>query len=308
MSDSWWEMRIFCDSFQEESIYWRLETWGSRGTATEVKGKNCLIRAYIPEAEAQLSKFKEMDRALRLDAVKLELDPPEILWKIIEEEDWASSWKQYWEPTEIGDRFLIYPGWLSVPKNLERSILLLDPGAAFGTGTHPTTQLCIESLEMRLGFSQTNKDVLVDVGCGSGILSVAALLLGAKHVYSLDVDPLAVSSAAENRGLNSINPEKMTIIEGTLEDLTELKQQKVDGIICNILAEPIVEMIPQFNAIANANTWGVLSGILLDKAKRVADALESNGWIVATLWKRGEWCCLNIRRADKPIAKNQKSI
>ena len=205
---------------------------------------------------------------------------------------------------------IVYPEWLEVPQDSQRAVLRLDPGAAFGTGTHPTTQLCLESLEMRLGFARTNKDILLDIGCGSGILSIASVLLGAKKVYSVDTDPLAVSSALSNRDLNQIGADRIEIREGSIAELMPLKDLGVDGIVCNILAEVIIDMIPQMSAISNTNTWGILSGILLDKAKWVADTLENNGWIVATLWKRDLWCCLNIRRVERQIIqrKNLKKI
>ncbi|MGF1490259.1 MAG: 50S ribosomal protein L11 methyltransferase [Prochloraceae cyanobacterium] len=306
MSNSWWEIRIFCDLMQEESVYWRLESLDSRGTAMEVKDKHCLIRAYVPQRRGQFSGFKRFVDRLAIDAKQLDLIPPKVEWDTMDDRDWATSWKQYWQPTEIGDRLIVYPSWIEAPdssKDSPRSVLRLDPGAAFGTGTHPTTQLCLESLEMRLGFAKTNKNLLLDIGCGSGILSIAAVLLGAKQVYAVDTDPLAVSSARANRDLNQIDSDRIEVARGSIDRLMPLKDRGVDGIVCNILAEVIIELIPQINAISNDNTWGILSGILLDKAKNVADELETSGWIVATLWKREQWCCLNIRRAARSLIK-----
>ncbi len=301
MSNSWWEIRILCDPIQEESIYWRLESLDSRGTAMEIKENLCLIRAYVPQRRGQFSGFKKFVDRLALDADTLNLTHPKVEWDSVSEQDWATSWKQYWQPTPIGDRLIVYPSWLEVPEQESRSVLRLDPGVAFGTGTHPTTQLCLESLEMRLGFAKTNKNILVDIGCGSGILSIASILLGAKKVYAVDTDPLAISSAKANRDLNQIDNRAIEISQGSIAQLMPLQKNGVDGIVCNILAEVIIELVPQINAISNINTWGILSGILLDKAKNVADVLENSGWIVATLWKREQWCCLNIRRANKSL-------
>lgn len=297
MIHSWWEIQVLCDPALEESVFWRLETFGCRGTASQSQNNSCLVQAYLPEQEAHLLDLAALSLMLRQDGLCMETAPPVVQWHLIDEQDWASSWKQYWKPTEIGDRFLIYPDWLDSPPPSERLILRLDPGVAFGTGTHATTQLCLESLEMRLGFEPSNDAVVADIGCGSGILSIGALLLGATQAYAVDIDSQAVQAARHNRQLNQISAEKMIIEPGSVEQLIELVEQPVDGILCNILAEVIIDLIPKFDAIAKPQTWGILSGILLDQAKPIADTLEQQGWIVATLWKRKEWCCFNIRRS-----------
>ena len=252
----------------------------------------------LPEERGQLLDLAALALWMRQDALCVGQQPPIVKWDLIDEEDWASSWKQHWQPQEVGDRFLIYPAWLPLPEKCDRSLLRLDPGVAFGTGTHATTQLCLESLEMRLGYEPPEGEVIVaDIGCGSGILSLAAILLGATKAYAVDIDSLAVRSARANRKLNGIAPSSMVVEKGSIERLRKLLEGPVDGILCNILAEVIVDFIPQLEAIAKPTTWGVLSGILLDQAKPIADTLEQHGWIVAALWKRKEWCCFNIRRS-----------
>jgi ribosomal protein L11 methyltransferase len=261
-----------------------------------MKSDSCLMLAYLPEEKAGLLDLAALSLWLRQDALCAGLPLPAMRWDLIEEEDWASSWKQHWEPQEVGDRFLVYPAWLQVPQNSDRIILRLDPGVAFGTGAHATTQLCLESLEMRLGFDD-KECVVADIGCGSGILSIGAVLLGATKVYALDTDPLAVRSTVSNRQLNRIKPQQLVAELGSIDRLKEISQEPIDGFLCNILAEVIIDLIPQFNDFSKPNSWGVLSGILLDQAKPIADTLEQNGWIVATLWKRQDWCCFNIRRS-----------
>lgn len=306
MANTWWELQILCEPELEDSVFWRLEDFGSRGTASETKGNSFFVKAYLPSFQAQLLDLAALSLLLRQDALCLGAAIPTLRWQLIDEEDWATSWKQYWQPQEIGDRFLINPAWLPLPEKSDRVIIRLDPGVAFGTGNHATTQLCLESLEMRLsGVAQSFVDsgskqeplFIADIGCGSGILSIGAVLLGAEKVYAVDTDPLAVQSTFSNRALNDISPERLVPAEGSVDILKKLIERPVDGIVCNILADVIIQLVPEMSAIAKPSTWAIFSGILLEQSKSVADALEQNGWVVATLWKRKEWCCLNVRRS-----------
>lgn len=299
MSDRWWEIIVLCDPILEESVYWRLDEFGCSGTATETKDELSLIRAYISELVVQSLDLSSLSVSLSQDAAMLETSPPEIQWNLIEEEDWSSNWQKYWQPQTIGDRFLIYPAWLDNPSDSSRLLLRLDPGAAFGTGTHPTTQLCLESLEMRLAEEDAEPDKLViaDIGCGSGILSIGALLLGVEKVYAVDTDPLAVKTCGRNAQLNQLDESRFAITEGSIDELLSI-DKPVDGIVCNILVETIIDLFPKFNKITHDHSWAILSGILLEQADAIADVIEANGWTVAALWKRRDWCCFNIRRSE----------
>lgn len=297
MANSWWEIQVLSDPALEDLLFWRLDKFGCRGMSVEVKGHSQLVRAHLPQMQAQLLDLAALSLWLRQDALIAGLPVPAMQWYLIDEEDWASSWKQYWQPQEIGDRFLIYPAWLPPLDSSERLLLRLDPGAAFGTGTHQTTQLCLEALEMRLGNEDSNA-VVADIGCGSGILSIGAVLLGAKQVYAVDVDPLAVQAGRSNRDLNKISAQRLVVEQGSVEQVQQLTRGKpVDGILCNILAEVIIDLIPAMSAIASPTSWAIISGVLLDQVKPIADALEQHDWVVATLWKRQDWCCFNIRRS-----------
>lgn len=296
MSNRWWEIVVFCEPVLEESVFWRLEKFGCSGTATQVKEDGALIEAYIPEIAVQLLDLAALSLWLNQDAMLMEMPLPQVQWHLIDEEDWAASWKQYWQPTEIGDRFLIYPAWLEPPETSDRLILRLDPGTAFGTGTHPTTQLCLESLEMRLSQNAENQTI-ADIGCGSGILSIGAILLGAKQVYGVDIDPLAVKASRQNCQLNQIERQSLVISQGSVEQLIGVNDG-FDGIVCNILADVIIELFPSIGAIAKPKGWAILSGIMLEQAQAIADVVEEHGWTVAALWKRQDWCCFNIRRSE----------
>ncbi len=279
-------------------VHWRLEDFGCRGSSSQAKDYGCLVSAYLPQIKAQQLDLAALALRLKQDALCTEIALPIVQWHLIDEEDWSSSWKEHWHPQEIGDRFLINPAWIAPPETTDRLIIKLDPGVAFGTGAHATTQLCLESLEMRLGESAESaaEITVADIGCGSGILSVGALMLGAKKAYAVDTDPLAVKAAAENREMNLIDPDRLLVAEGSIERLKELIDSPVDGILCNILAEVIIDLIPGMSELAKPTAWGILSGILLEQVKPIADRLEQHGWTVATLWRRQDWCCLNIRR------------
>ncbi|MEB3175415.1 MAG: 50S ribosomal protein L11 methyltransferase [Cyanobacteriota bacterium] len=294
MANSWWEIQILCHPNLEDTLFWRLEKFGCDGTVSERSANGLLLRAYSPHPPVHLLDLAALSLWIEQDALLAGLPKPAAHWSLIEEEDWASSWKQQWQPVEIGDQILVCPAWMEPPPT-ERRILKLDPGVAFGTGTHATTQLCLESLEMRLALGGA-EPVLADIGCGSGILSIGAVLLGAGKVYAVDTDPQAVTAARENRHLNHIHPDFLVINQGSVEEVKSLAPDGVDGIVCNILAETIVELLPQFTPLIRPNSWAILSGILLEQTQMIADSLEQTGWTVAALWKRGDWCCFQVRR------------
>lgn len=298
MANSWWEIEILCDSALEELLFWRLEKFNCRGMVSQENGKSRLVRTYLPQRRAHPLDLAALSLWLNQDAVTMGTRSPKMTWHLIEEQDWASSWKKHWDLQEIGDRVLICPAWLSPPSDTKRIVVRLDPGVAFGTGVHPTTQLCLEAIEMRASVGSLG-EVIADIGCGSGILSIASVLFGAKRAHAVDTDPLAVRATRNNRDLNQIQSYQLTAQQGSLKDLTSLYPHECDGIVCNILAEVILDWIPHMSAIAKPKTWGILSGILMEKAQPIADRLEQHGWQVRTVWRRQEWCCFNIRRQEE---------
>ncbi|MEI6429044.1 MAG: 50S ribosomal protein L11 methyltransferase [Pseudanabaena sp. ELA607] len=295
--NNWWEIQILCQPVLEETIFWRLQNFGCQGIASQIKGHQLYLRTYMLEEKASLLDLAALSLWLEQDAMMMGLEPPSTRWILINEEDWSTSWKQHWKPQDIGDLFTVYPAWIEPPPDITRHALRLDPGSAFGTGTHATTQLCLEALEMRLWGIKPEQDIIVaDIGCGSGILGIGALMLGARQVYAVDNDILAIKATNHNRALNDLPPEQLWVQEGTIEHLRHAMPVLADGFVCNILADVIIELVPEFEHIVKANGWGILSGILLDQVPKVADALESHKWNIATLWRRQDWACLTIRR------------
>ncbi|NJK35360.1 MAG: 50S ribosomal protein L11 methyltransferase [Oscillatoriales cyanobacterium SM2_2_1] len=290
----WWEVQVMARPEQEDGIFWRLQDFGCFGMATEVRGEQLLIRSYMPMARVTWLDLSSLALWLRQDAIAQQMSPPQTRIEVLDEEDWATSWKQFWHPQEVGDMFMVYPAWLEPVPVPGRLVLRLDPGSAFGTGSHPTTQLCLEALEMRLGFAPPEERGIkfADIGCGSGVLSIAALLLGAARAYAVDPDQLAVEATYHNSALNGITGDRLWVREGSVTDIPEA----VDGFACNILAEVIVALIPQFDRLLKPTGWGVLSGLLMEQVPMVAEQLERHQWKVLTIWRRQDWACLTIAK------------
>ncbi len=293
MTTRWWEIKINSTPELEETISWRLEEFGCNGTAITKENDQWIIKAYVPAISTETIDLAALALWLRQDFVMMGLDFPQVTWKLIDDQDWGSAWKQHWQPMEIGDNLIVYPAWIEPPETSEQIIVRIDPGFAFGTGVHPTTQLCLESLEMRLEDNEEELTI-ADIGCGSGILSIAARLLGVQQVVATDTDPLAVQATQENVHLNNLD--KIGVFQGSIEELKEMSNVKFDGVVCNILAEVIQPMIPHFGDIIASQGWLILSGILLEQSIDITNVLEKNNWIIAALWKRDNWCCINARR------------
>lgn len=291
----WWELSIDCAPALEDLIFWRLDLLGCRGTASQVLDNQLRIWAYFHSEQVNPSEIATLEPFFHSDAEDLGCPDPQLSWQSIQEEDWAQAWKQYWHPQEIGQRLLINPAWLSPPSDTSRRVLRLDPGVAFGTGAHATTQLCLEGLEQYLGLLPVGQ-VVADVGCGSGILSIASVLLGADQVYGVDPDPLAVQSTKDNWALNGLSVEKLWVAEGSVEQIQTLQNLVLDGIVCNILAPVIINLMPELTAIANSTTWMLLSGLLVSQVSAVMESCNQHGWELIDEWHRQDWACLGLRR------------
>jgi ribosomal protein L11 methyltransferase len=168
---------------------------------------------------------------------------------------------------------------------------------AFGTGAHPTTQLCLESLEMRLMNDTAKMSPLPILAVGPVFCPSGRCCWEAKKpmLPILTIWPFMLQPPTAT--LNNLAAERMPVIHGSLDAIAQTLDEPVDGLVCNILAEVILDLIPKLDTIVAPQGWGILSGILLEQSKLVADTLEQHGWVVATLWRRQEWCCLNVRRA-----------
>ncbi len=209
----------------------------------------------------------------------------EVVAETVREEDWANNWKKYFKPLPVGDKLLICPSWEQTENPDGRAVLSIDPGMAFGTGGHDTTRLVLETLEKHI---VAGCDFL-DIGCGSGILSIAACLLGAGSAFGVDIDALAVRTAKENGELNGLREPRYTIVQGDLAD-------KVSGrypvIAANIVADAIIALSPAVPALLADGGVYIVSGIIDTREQDVLDALGALGFAVTERHEHGGWLCL----------------
>jgi ribosomal protein L11 methyltransferase len=207
----------------------------------------------------------------------------------VNEEDWATAWKKYYHPVKISERFTIVPTWEEyTPVNSDELIIELDPGMAFGTGTHPTTVMCIQALERTV----QKGDRIIDVGTGSGVLSIAGALLGAEKISALDLDQVAVTTAKMNIELNQVQE----IVEVSQNNLLEGIVEPVDGIVANILAEVIVRFTDDAAKIVKKDGYFIASGIIQPKKQEVKDALTKAGFEITETLLMEDWVALIAKK------------
>ena len=201
----------------------------------------------------------------------------------VNEGDWENIWKQYYKPTKIGERIVVKPIWEPYEVKNDEIVVELDPGMAFGTGTHETTRMCMKSLE-----KYTQKDSTVfDIGTGSGILAISAAKLGAKHVVAVDLDPVAVDSAKKNVGYNNIS--NIEVLHG---DLMEVVNGKAEIVVANIIADVIIFLVEGVKEFLNKDGYFITSGIILAKVDEVVEKFKQCGFEIVEVIRDGEWACV----------------
>lgn len=204
---------------------------------------------------------------------------------LVKDEDWKDNWKEFFKPAKITDRIVIKPSWESYEKQSEDELVIeIDPGMAFGTGTHETTVLCVKLLEKYA----VSTDSVLDVGCGSGILSIAAALLGMKDILGVDIDPVAVEVSKENVALNGFS-DTVKIQYG---DLTKGIDFKGDIVVANLMADLVMMLSADVAKHLKGKSIFISSGILVEKQKQVAEAIENNGFEIIEISEQGEWCAI----------------
>ena len=221
----------------------------------------------------------------------------EILTQTLEEEDWANSWKRYYEPIPVGNRLLIVPEWLEAGET-GRTVLRLDPGIAFGTGSHATTRMCLEALER---VAEPGKTVL-DLGCGSGILGIGALNLGCESCTGCDIDPKAPDVACANAALNAIGSERFRVYAGDIltdASLRSLLGSGYDIVLANIVSDVIIPLSAHVGDFLAEDGVFITSGIIDGREDEVTAAIRSNGFVITAHRCEEEWHCFVCVRAAR---------
>ena len=211
----------------------------------------------------------------------------------VNEEDWENNWKQYFKPFKVGEKFVIKPSWESFDEKTSRTILEIDPSSSFGTGSHETTKLCIETLENYVKCD----DKVLDMGTGSGILSVAALLLGAKNIVALDIDQNSVKIAQENLEKNNLS--NFTLYCGNVidnDDLASKISDKYDVVVANIVADVIMGMKEILYSNVKDGGYLITSGIIKERYLEVQDALITQGFELIEFKEKNDWVALVLKK------------
>lgn len=238
----------------------------------------------------------ELKASLKTEIEKLKehgIDPGpyQITVHSVDEENWATAWKKYYHPVRITRYLTVVPDWETYEaKNEDEKLIQLDPGLAFGTGTHPTTRLCIQALETIIQGGET----LVDVGTGSGVLTIASALLGAETIHAFDLDEVAVKSAKDNINLNKLDAD----IHVKANDLLKEIDLKADMVVANILAEIITPLIPDAWRVLKKGGWFISSGIIEEKKGLILHQLKEQGFDIFQVLQMKDWIAIIAQKPE----------
>ena len=288
---AWQELSITVPHEYVEPISYLFGRYG-KGLSTEVAGQGrVLLRTYITSGSRQ--RLARIDVGVRLVAAVADIDPLEIR-DLPEDEDWQNSWKSHFKIFHIGQHLVIKPTWLELDPGPDDIVIELDPGIAFGTGYHPTTDTCLQALEQNITPGMT----VLDLGTGSGILTIAAIKLGAERVTALDIDSLAVTAARRNFRRCGIS-KQVSLAKGSVPNPTAGPGQ-FDLAVANISARGVADRCPFILTALKPGGIFIASGLLETQKEEVASTAEPLGFTLVSEWPQEEWVTLLYRAPDSP--------
>ena len=316
---NWLEVSLTVDGELAEAIADVLARFAPSGVVTE-QGMKYVSTADrgTPAGPISVRAYLEIDEHTEETRQKLEealyylgmIQPvPSPVYKQIADQNWMEAWKQHYQPIPVGERLIIVPVWLDSPEP-ERIPIKIDPGMAFGTGTHPTTQLCLALIEKQFRDATVDRksrtdtavnrqpSTVIDIGCGSGILSIAALKLGAQTALGVDIDIESVRNARENANKNGIG-EEFILGQGSVTDVLEGKFpfKSAPLVVANILAPIIIRLFDDGLAdLVESDGKVILSGILDEQEQRVLEAAQAKGLVLSERKQMGDWVALSLSR------------
>lgn len=276
----------FCDFLEDTTIHWDYID------EDLMKMKECqtAIVFYIPDniqGMEMLKAIKNGINSLREQTPDVDFGSLEFSSDSIREEDWETAWKKYYHPVRIGKHIVVCPCWEDYDLGKDDVLVKLDPGMAFGTGTHETTRLCMKFLEQYI----SNDTTMLDIGTGSGILAITALLLGTKSALGVDIDELSVKIAKENATLNGVE-DKIDLVWG---DLTEKVNGTFDVICANIVADVIIRLCDTVTQFMHKDTVLIVSGIIEDRCNDVFTALDNAGLKIVDKNQENDWVSVVVK-------------
>lgn len=245
-------------------------------------------RELLFSIKSTLAELKSLDENNEFGRLETEIDN-------MTEQDWANNWRQYFHPMEIGEKVMIKPEWEELSEPTDRIVFNIEPGMSFGTGSHYTTQLCIEALERYIKPGVK----MLDLGCGSGILSIISLLLGADMAAAVDIDPNAVDTAYQNADRNNIDKSRYKVLSGNVvtdSDIqAEIAENKYEVVAANIVADVIIGLAPKAKEYMADGGVFITSGIIADRLQDVKNALIENGFKIEEINQRKDWVSIVCR-------------
>ncbi len=275
----------------ERAVYWDFADYDKVGV-----DEPC-VKAYVadvPESEPVVAEVKTAITQLRETDLGYDAGSLLVVVNRMDDADWENNWKAYYKPLKIGKRLYVLPCWLTDPAPDGRVTLKLDPGVAFGTGEHHTTRMCLELLEQVVQPG----DEMLDLGCGSGILSVASILLGAKNAVAIDIDPVAEHVAIENAAMNGVDASKYDVRIGDLlsdDALCNSIRRGYDVVAANIVAGVIIALAPFAKSCCKAGAPFIVSGIIDEREEEVKAALTKEGFTIEQTLRSEGWVAILLR-------------